>query len=156
LLRCDSPGGAADDPRMATESQLARDAHRSRHPSPLSPRKLPFQLVNNYGPTECTVVTTSGTVLPNEHADRLPSIGSPIDNMQVHILNEDMQKAPIGELGEIYIGGAGLARGYRNRPDLTRKICSGRVRFRTRGAFVPDRRLRPLSARRSDRVSGSS
>jgi len=39
--------------------------------------------------------------------------------MQVHILNEDMQKAPIGELGEIYIGGAGLARGYRNRPDLT-------------------------------------
>jgi amino acid adenylation domain-containing protein len=83
------------------------------------PRKLPFQLVNNYGPTECTVVTTSGTVLPNEHADRLPSIGSPIDNMQVHILNEDMQKAPIGELGEIYIGGAGLARGYRNRPDLT-------------------------------------
>ena len=83
------------------------------------PRKLPFQLVNNYGPTECTVVTTSGTVLPNEHADRLPSIGSPIDNVRVHILNEDMQKAPIGEPGEIYIGGAGLARGYRNRPDLT-------------------------------------
>jgi amino acid adenylation domain-containing protein len=82
-------------------------------------RKLPFQLVNNYGPTECTVVTTSGTVLPNEHADRLPSIGSPIDNMQVYILNENMQEAPIGEPGEIYIGGAGLARGYRNRPDLT-------------------------------------
>jgi len=83
------------------------------------PRKLPFQLVNNYGPTECTVVTTSGTVLPNEHADRLPSIGSPIDNMEVYILNEDMRKAPTGEAGEIYIGGAGLARGYRNRPDLT-------------------------------------
>lgn len=83
------------------------------------PRKLPFQLVNNYGPTECTVVTTSGTVLPNERADRLPSIGSPIDNMQVHILNEDLRKVPIGEAGEIYIGGAGLARGYHNRPDLT-------------------------------------
>lgn len=90
------------------------------------PRKLPFQLVNNYGPTECTVVTTSGNVLPNEHADRLPSIGSAIDNVQVHILNEDMQKAPIGERGEIYIGGAGLARGYRSRPDLTQE------------RFVPD------------------
>ncbi len=83
------------------------------------PRKLPFQLVNNYGPTECTVVTTSGTILPNEHADRLPSIGSPIDNMQVHIVNKDMRKVPIGEAGEIYIGGAGLARGYRNHSDLT-------------------------------------
>ena len=83
------------------------------------PRKLRFQLVNNYGPTECTVVTTSGIVLPREHADMLPSIGSPIDNMQVHILNADMQKAPIGERGEIFVGGPGLARGYRNRPDLT-------------------------------------
>src|SRR6266704_1597497 len=83
------------------------------------PRKLPFRLVNNYGPTECTVLATSGTVLCNEHPHRLPSIGSPIDNVQVHILNEGMRQAPIGESGEIYIGGAGLARGYRNQPDLT-------------------------------------
>src|SRR6266566_1182612 len=83
------------------------------------PRKLPFQLVNNYGPTECTVLATSGTVLPNEHPHRLPSIGSPINNVQVQILNEGMRQAPIGEPGEIYIGGAGLARGYRNQPDLT-------------------------------------
>ena len=83
------------------------------------PRKLRFQLVNNYGPTECTVVATSGTVLPNEHPDRLPTIGRPIDNVQIHILNEEMREVPNGEAGEIYIGGAGLARGYRNRPDLT-------------------------------------
>ena len=83
------------------------------------PRKLPFQLVNNYGPTECTVLATSGTVPPNEHPHRLPSIGSPIDNVQVYILNEGMRQAPIGEFGEIYIGGAGLACGYRNQPDLT-------------------------------------
>jgi acyl carrier protein len=83
------------------------------------PRKLPFKLVNNYGPTECTVLATSGTVPPNDHPHRLPSIGSPIDNVQVYILNEGMQQAPIGESGEIYIGGAGLARGYRNQPDLT-------------------------------------
>jgi amino acid adenylation domain-containing protein len=83
------------------------------------PRTLPFQLVNNYGPTECTVVTTSGTVLPDEHPDRLPTIGRPIANTEVYILNESMQQVPIGDPGEIYIGGAGLARGYRNRPDLT-------------------------------------
>jgi acyl-coenzyme A synthetase/AMP-(fatty) acid ligase/acyl carrier protein len=83
------------------------------------PRKLPFQLVNNYGPTECTVVATSGIVLPNEHLGCLPSIGGPIDNVQVHILNENMRQAPMGESGEIYIGGAGVARGYRNQPDLT-------------------------------------
>ena len=83
------------------------------------PRKLPFKLINNYGPTECTVVATSGAILPKEHASQLPSIGSPIDNVQVHILKEDMRQAPAGESGEIYIGGAGVARGYRKRPDLT-------------------------------------
>ena len=83
------------------------------------PRKLPFVLVNNYGPTECAVVATSGTVLPDERPERLPSIGRPIDNVQIHILNEQMQPVPAGESGEICIGGAGLARGYRNRPDLT-------------------------------------
>lgn len=82
-------------------------------------RNLPFQLVNNYGPTECAVVTTSGTVLPNEQPDRLPSIGSPIKNVEVYIVNENGQQVPNGEPGEIHIGGAGLARGYRNRPDLT-------------------------------------
>lgn len=83
------------------------------------PRKMPFQLVNNYGPTECTVVATSGTVLPNEHPDQLPTIGRPIDNVQIHILNENMQQVSADEAGEIYIGGAGVARGYRNRADLT-------------------------------------
>ena len=83
------------------------------------PRKLRFQLVNNYGPTECTVVATSGIVPPNDKPDRLPTIGTPIENIQVYVLSENMQQVPIGAAGEIYIGGAGLARGYRNRPDLT-------------------------------------
>jgi len=83
------------------------------------PRKLRFQLVNNYGPTECTVVATSGTVPPNDHPDRLPTIGQPIDNVQIHILDDGMRPVAAGEAGEIYIGGRGLARGYRNRPDLT-------------------------------------
>ncbi len=83
------------------------------------PRKLPFVVVNNYGPTECAVVATSGTVLPDERPDRLPSIGRPIDNVEIFILNEQMQPVPMGESGEICIAGAGVARGYRNRPDLT-------------------------------------
>lgn len=83
------------------------------------PRTLPFRLVNNYGPTECTVVATSGTVLADDHEDQLPTIGRPIDNVEIYILDEERQPVPKGEPGEIYIGGAGLARGYRNRPDLT-------------------------------------
>ena len=83
-------------------------------------RKLPFQLVNNYGPTECTVVASSGVVPPaTERSNRLPTIGRPIANTQIYILDEVMRRVPVGEPGEIYIGGKGLARGYRRRPDLT-------------------------------------
>ncbi len=85
------------------------------YPSP----SLPFALVNNYGPTEATVVTTYGLVPPTEHANLPPSIGRPIDNMQVYILDENLRQVPIGEPGELHIGGAGLAKGYLNRPDLT-------------------------------------
>ncbi|GAC1398968.1 MAG: hypothetical protein NVS4B12_14990 [Ktedonobacteraceae bacterium] len=80
---------------------------------------LPFAFINNYGPTEATVVTTSGRVLPVEHADGPPSIGRPIANTQVYILDEQLRQVPIGEVGELYIGGAGLAKGYLNRPELT-------------------------------------
>jgi amino acid adenylation domain-containing protein len=80
--------------------------------------ELPFVLVNNYGPTEGTVVATSGRVLP-EASGRTPSIGRAIDNTQIYILDEKMQRVAEGEGGEIYIGGAGVARGYRNNPVLT-------------------------------------
>ena len=83
------------------------------------PDNLPFALVNNYGPTECTVVATSGTVLPEDGAEVLPSIGRPIDNVTVHIVDENMQPVPAGASGELLIGGAGVARGYLNAPELT-------------------------------------
>lgn len=86
-----------------------------RYPSP----DLPFTLVNNYGPTENTVVTTSGPVLPATQRDALPSIGRAIANTQVYILDEQLRQVPIGEIGELYIGGASLSRGYLHRPDLT-------------------------------------
>jgi amino acid adenylation domain-containing protein len=81
--------------------------------------RLPFVFVNNYGPTECTVVTTSGVVPPSSSAQQAPPIGRPIDGVEVYILDEHRQLVPEGTDGEIYIGGASVARGYRNRPDLT-------------------------------------
>jgi len=83
--------------------------------------RLPFVLVNNYGPTECTVVSTSGVVSASggeTSPNQAPSIGRPIDGVEIYILDEQQQ--PVGQgAGEIYIGGAGVGRGYRNRPDLT-------------------------------------
>lgn len=83
------------------------------------PANLPFLLVNNYGPTECAVVATSGLVPPQRTENRLPSIGRAIANTRVYILDEAMREVPAGMPGEIYIGGPGVARGYRNRPELT-------------------------------------
>ncbi len=80
---------------------------------------LPFTVVNNYGPTECTVVASSGPVPPKERPDGPPSIGRPIANVQVYIVDEQMQQVPVGVVGEICIGGAGLARGYRNDSELS-------------------------------------
>ena len=85
------------------------------YPSP----DLPFVLVNNYGPTEGTVVATSGAMPANQQNWQLPSIGGPISNTQVYILDCEMSRVPVGAPGELCIGGAGLARGYLNRPDLT-------------------------------------
>jgi amino acid adenylation domain-containing protein len=80
---------------------------------------LPFAVVNNYGPTEATVVATSGLVPPDPSPAAPPTIGRPITNTKVHILDEELRPVPVGEAGEIYIGGHGVARGYLKRPDLT-------------------------------------
>lgn len=88
------------------------------------PAGLPFTFVNNYGPTESTVVATSGVVAPFESDGKRsdakqPSIGYAIDGTAVHILEEQMRPVTPGMSGELYLGGASLARGYRNRPELT-------------------------------------
>lgn len=85
-----------------------------RYPGP----ELPFQVVNNYGPTECTVVATSGVVPPTRAKD-LPGIGQAIDGVQVYILDEAHRPVSAGSPGEICIGGISLARGYRNNSELT-------------------------------------
>ena len=83
------------------------------------PSGLPFVLVNNYGPTECTVVATSGIVAPDPAPARLPPIGRPIAHSEIHLLDERRQPVPVGSPGEIFVGGAGVARGYHHRSDLT-------------------------------------
>ena len=82
-------------------------------------KNLPFRLVNHYGPTENTVVTTWAPVDPSTEVDAPPPIGRPICNTQVYILDHHLNPVPIGIPGELYISGDGLARGYLNRPDLT-------------------------------------
>jgi thioesterase domain-containing protein/acyl carrier protein len=74
------------------------------------------ELWNVYGPTETTVWSTLDRVERGQ--DRI-SIGRPIDHTTVYVLDALRQPVPPGEVGEIYIGGRGLARGYRGRPDLT-------------------------------------
>lgn len=78
---------------------------------------LPFRFVNNYGPTECTVVATSGTVLPD--GDALPAIGRPIGDTVIHLVDPEGAPVPDGDVGEVLIGGPSVARGYRGRPDLS-------------------------------------
>ena len=78
---------------------------------------LPFALINNYGPTECTVVATSGEVLP--HGIGLPAIGKPIAGTTVHLVDAAGEPVAESQPGEIWIGGAQVARGYRGNPELT-------------------------------------
>lgn len=83
------------------------------------PEQCPFALVNTYGPAENSVVTTFGVVPSAPQTYGLPSIGRPMSNVQVYVLDSQMQPVPIGVTGELFIGGTGLARGYRHHPDLT-------------------------------------
>ncbi|MGD9108807.1 MAG: amino acid adenylation domain-containing protein [Gammaproteobacteria bacterium] len=86
-------------------------------------KKLTFKVMNHYGPTEATVLITSGEVLPNDNARKqsLPHIGKPIDNVKCYILDKMQRIVPVGVIGELYIGGIGLAEGYVGQPELTKQ-----------------------------------
>jgi amino acid adenylation domain-containing protein len=73
--------------------------------------------INAYGPTETTVCACAGVFDPAD--DRPPSIGRPLANMKLFVFDSRMQPVPPGVVGELYVGGAGVARGYVGRPDLT-------------------------------------
>ncbi|MEG4425925.1 MULTISPECIES: amino acid adenylation domain-containing protein [unclassified Microcoleus] len=85
------------------------DRHGDRHP----------QLVNMYGITETTVHVTYRPLTAADLSKNASLIGRPIPDLQVYLLDRNSQPVPIGIPGEIYVGGAGVARGYLNQPELT-------------------------------------
>jgi amino acid adenylation domain-containing protein len=110
---------------------------------------LPFALVNQYGPTETTVIATAGHIATEKKdSEQRPPIGRPIDGAEIHIVDESLNPVPRGEVGELYIGGAGVGRGYVNSPELTEKKFvpdpfanrPGARLYRTgdRGRWLPD------------------
>ncbi|MBD0259612.1 MAG: AMP-binding protein, partial [Cytophagales bacterium] len=77
-----------------------------------------WKVINNYGPTEFTVVATSGPGISAGPGGKVP-IGKPIANCNAYILDESLALLPLGVPGELYLSGAGMARGYLNQPGLT-------------------------------------
>ncbi|MEH2104793.1 non-ribosomal peptide synthetase [Nostoc sp.] len=78
------------------------------------------QLIHAYGPSECTVFTCCYPI-PQQLAENVQSIpiGKPIGDRRVYLLDKDLHRVPIGVPGELYVGGASVARGYLNQPTLT-------------------------------------
>ena len=92
--------------------------------SPLHARRVleahpQLVLINGYGPTESTTYTTCHRMAAAADVENPVSIGSPIANTRVYVLDNARRPLPIGASGELFIGGDGLARGYRNRRSLT-------------------------------------
>ncbi len=76
-------------------------------------------LRNQYGPTEASIDVTARLCRPDDRPHRTVSIGRPIANGEVYVLDGHLQPAPVGVRGELYLGGVGVARGYLGRPGLT-------------------------------------
>ncbi len=81
----------------------------------------PQKLLHAYGPTEGTTFTTMHPLSLEEVSGPTVAIGAPIRNSRVFILDEGLRQVDVGEPGELYVGGDGLARGYLHRPELTRE-----------------------------------
>ncbi|SFB04749.1 non-ribosomal peptide synthase domain TIGR01720/amino acid adenylation domain-containing protein [Amycolatopsis marina] len=101
------------------------------HCAKLTERMPDLQVINVYGPTECTSITTVHLVDSNPAPDVKLPIGRPIANTTVYVLDDNQALVPVGAPGEIYIGGDGVGAGYINRPDLNAE------RF-VPNPFVPD------------------
>jgi amino acid adenylation domain-containing protein len=79
----------------------------------------PHNILNAYGPTECTTFSTTYRIPATDGDRNTVPIGHPVSNTQVYILNNRLRPVPIGATGELCIGGDGIAHGYLNQPGLT-------------------------------------
>jgi amino acid adenylation domain-containing protein len=95
------------------------DVLSAAHVSQVTTRLPSVRMINGYGPTEGTTFTCCHTFEAGKAAPDPVPIGRPISNTRIYILDGDMKRVPIGEAGELFIAGDGLARGYLNNPDLT-------------------------------------
>ena len=117
---------------------------------------LDVELYNLYGPTEAAVDATWWACRRGGPRPPVP-IGRPIANAQAYILDANRQPVAPGVPGELYIGGAGLARGYLNAPDLTaERFLPDPFSDVARGTALPDGRPLPMAGRRCDRVPGTA
>jgi amino acid adenylation domain-containing protein len=78
-----------------------------------------LRLVNGYSPVESTIFTVSHQVQPEDTLASSIPVGKPLRNKQVHVLDERLNPVPVGVIGELYMAGVGLARGYLGQPGLT-------------------------------------
>ncbi len=85
------------------------------------PKDLRVPLLNCYGPSETTINATVGLVEHEDCQSNLPHIGKPLPFCLTYLLDDELQPVPYGEIGELYIGGQGLSRGYLKQPELTAK-----------------------------------
>jgi amino acid adenylation domain-containing protein/non-ribosomal peptide synthase protein (TIGR01720 family)/FkbM family methyltransferase len=100
------------------------EALRQNHFAYLAEKGIDIEIINEYGPTEATVGCSTYSFHTISDAEKIKesnsiSIGKPMDNVQLYILDNEDGLVPVGVSGEICIGGAGVARGYLNREELT-------------------------------------
>ena len=82
---------------------------------PLTPPTA-YQLHNGYGPTECTIFTTT---YPMKEFEQNAPIGKPLDNLRLYIVDKQLNRLPVGAVGELWVSGPQVSRGYLNRPEKT-------------------------------------
>ncbi len=97
------------------------------------------EIINAYGPTECTTFTATYRIpRPFDSSSRSVPIGRPILDTRAYVLDAEQQFAPTGVIGELYVGGAGVARGYLGRPELTLERFVRLTHVRGRTSPLPD------------------
>ena len=91
-----------------------------KHIEKLRNRFPSLEIINGYGPTENTTFSLTYSVKERQITTPIP-IGIPLNNRTAYVLNNQLQLCGVGQIGELYVGGAGVGRGYLNRPDLTKE-----------------------------------